>query len=161
MRTNKPESKSSTEPSLPELGCACATLRRCSRIVTQLYSNEMGDQLEPTQFALLSALHSHPGCGQAPLGRALGMDKTTLSRNLSLMNRNGWIEPASSGDLREKGYQLTVAGTKLLTASKPGWQRAQQKLRNELTADEWNVFVQAIDRVAAAAQKASSPSGRR
>jgi hypothetical protein len=40
-------------PGLPDLPCACATAPLLSRIVTQLYAEELRDQLEPSQFALL------------------------------------------------------------------------------------------------------------
>jgi DNA-binding MarR family transcriptional regulator len=122
---------------LPALDCACATVRRTARLVTQLYSREIGHGVEPTQFMLLSALQARPGLPQAPLGRALGLDKTTLSRNLRLMKRNGWIEPAITADPRERGYRLTGTGTRLLAATKPGWKRAQQKLRSAARTSDW------------------------
>jgi hypothetical protein len=59
--------KSAPNP-LPDLGCACANLRRAARLVTQLYSHEIGPEVEPAQFSLLLALHRIPGASQAPLG---------------------------------------------------------------------------------------------
>src|SRR5580704_11887816 len=95
--------KASSPPAtLPDIHCACAGIRRAARLVTQLYSHEMGWNAEPAQFSLLSALERHPGARQAPLGRALGLDKTTLSRNLKLMQRNGWVEAVPGKDRRER-----------------------------------------------------------
>jgi DNA-binding MarR family transcriptional regulator len=136
---------------LPDLPCACANLRRAARLVTQLYSQEMGPAIEPTQFALLSALEGRAGISQAALGRALGLDKTTLSRSLRLMQKNGWIEPASTGDRRERCFELTRAGEKLLAETKPGWQRAQAKLRATLGSKEWDAMRTAVSRSAEAA----------
>jgi DNA-binding MarR family transcriptional regulator len=137
--------------SLPDLDCACANLRRAARLVTQLYSHEIGTEVEPTQFSLLTALDRHPGASQAPLGRALGLDKTTMSRNLRLMQRNGWIELALTDDGRERGYRLTPAGEKIFSAAKPGWMRAQAKLRAGLRTGEWETLLKASGRVAEAA----------
>ena len=136
---------------LPDLGCACANIRRAARLVTQLYSHEMGSNLEPAQFSLLSALEYRPGASQAPLGHALGLDKTTMSRNLRLLRRNLWIEPAPTDDQRTRGFRLTPAGKKILATAKPGWVRAQTKLRAALKPGEWETMLSAIGRVAGAA----------
>lgn len=119
--------------------------------MTQLYSREMGHALEPSQFSMLSVLSRRPGATQASLGRALGMDKTTMSRNLRVMQKNAWIEPVLSDDLRERGFRLTAAGKKLLSGATPGWQRAQNKLRAALGGGDWDVMLQVFDRVATAA----------
>jgi len=143
---------------MPGLACACAGVRRAARLVTQLYASEMGTRLEPSQFALLFALSRQPGCSQAALGRALGFDKTTLSRNLRLLLRNGWIEIAKAGDQRERGCRLTTAGKQLLASTRPGWKRAQAKLRAALAEGEWESMLQMFDRVARAAWDARAQS---
>src|SRR5215469_9326929 len=76
---------------LPDISnCACATLRRAARLVTQLYDEELRLHLPASQFALLSAIKSRPECTQSMLARMLAFGKTTLSRNLALLRRNGW-----------------------------------------------------------------------
>src|SRR4051794_27997297 len=155
MMSKNPESN--TNP-LPDLPCACASLRRAARLVTQLYSHEMGENIEPAQFSLLSALDGHPGVSQAPLGRALGLDKTTMSRNLKVMERNGWIAPAGADDRRERGYRLTKAGEKIFAATKPGWLRAQAKLRAAMQPGEWESMWNIFGRVAEAALVAQDDS---
>ena len=96
-------------------------------------------------------LSHRPGASQAPLGRALGLDKTTMSRNLQLMQRNGWIEPARTDDRRERGFRFTAAGAQLLSATKPGWRRAQARLRTALNPGEWETMSKVFGRVAEAA----------
>jgi DNA-binding MarR family transcriptional regulator len=136
---------------LPDLVCACASIRRAARLVTQLYGHEMGRKMEPTQFAVLSALNRKPGARQSSLGRILGLDKTTMSRNLGVMHRNGWIEPARAEDPRERGYRLTRPGRKILAATHPAWARAQAKLRERLRPGEWETMMRLVDRVSQAA----------
>lgn len=141
--------------SLPDLQCACANLRRAARLVTQLYSLEMGSHIDPAQFALLSTLSHLPGTCQAPLGRILGLDKTTLSRNLSVLQRKGWISLNRSEDLREKVWYLTPAGEKILTDAKPGWQRAQARLHAAMSPAQWQSMSKIVGQVAEAAISAS------
>ena len=57
-----------------EFNCACAGVRRTARLVTQLYSQEMGNIVDPPQFTLLTILSHRPGATQVSLGRDLGMD---------------------------------------------------------------------------------------
>ena len=135
---------------LLDLNCACASVRRAARLVTQLYSHEMGS-VEPAQFSLLSVLSHLPGTTQASLGRALGLDKTTMSRNLRLMQKNDWIEPVLTDDHRERGYRLTPEGKRILAATRPGWARAQNKLRAVLKRGEWEAMFRVFNQVAAAA----------
>jgi DNA-binding MarR family transcriptional regulator len=151
--------KTPVSAGLPDLECACASVRRAARLVTVLFGREMGADIEPSQFSLLTALQRQPGCGQVSLGRALGLEKTTLSRNLRLMKKNGWIAPAVTGDLRERGYRLTSAGEKLLAAKTPAWKRAQAKLRAAMSdggtaGSEWEVAMKVFSSVAKAAQEA-------
>jgi DNA-binding MarR family transcriptional regulator len=149
----------------PEIECACAGVRRAARLVTQLYDGELRPGLQASQFALLSVLDKRPGLPQSVLGRALAFDKTTLSRNLSLMRKKLWIEPAPlaapGSDARERGFRLTVAGRKLLRAATPGWRRAQERLRSSMTAAEWDSMWQALRTLTAAASRAqNNPNNR-
>ncbi len=145
---------------LPDLDCACATIRRAARLVTQLYSREMVST-EPGQFALLCALSEHPAASRTAIGHVLGFDKTTLSRNLRLIEKNGWIELVSTEDHRERGYRLTAAGRQVLAESRSGWRRAQSKLRGALAPGEWETMLKMFGQVAGAALVAQHKSRKR
>jgi DNA-binding MarR family transcriptional regulator len=155
-----PESFEPLPHPLLELNCACASIRRTARLVTQLYSHEMGGAMEPAQFSLLSVLNRRPGATQTSLGRALGMDKTTASRNLRLMRKHGWIESDLTDDRRERRYHVTAAGKRILTATEPGWKRAQRKLRAALKPGEWEnmlTVLRHVDGAALAARREAMP----
>jgi DNA-binding MarR family transcriptional regulator len=122
------------------MDCACLAIRQAARMVTQFYGAELGGRLEIPQFGLLSMLDGRPGCPQVALARALNLDKTTLSRNLKLMEKNGWIARAKSDDLRERGFHLTAEGKKLLRAARPRWKRAQEKFQAAMGDGRWNAM---------------------
>jgi len=132
-----------------ELDCACLALRQAARMVTQFYGAELRGRLEILQFGLLSVLDRRSGCNQAALARELNLDKTTLSRNLKLMEKNGWIERNSSDDLRERGYRLTSAGKKLLQAARPGWKRAQARFQAAM-GGRWDEMWKLLDDITSA-----------
>jgi DNA-binding MarR family transcriptional regulator len=143
------------KPATTEFGCACSALRHASRLITQIYEEELREHLATPQFTLLSVLHALPGCNQATLARRLDFDKTTLSRNLKLLEKNGWIEHTASDDRRERGYRLTSAGAKVLAAAKPGWKRAQGRLRAAMTASQWETMWKTFGNITDAARRAS------
>ncbi|HEX3742289.1 MAG TPA: MarR family transcriptional regulator [Bryobacteraceae bacterium] len=138
---------------LREIDCACLALRQAARIVTQFYGAELHGRLEIPQFGLLSVLERRPGSNQAALARALNLDKTTLSRNLKLMEKNGWIERASSDDRRERGYRLSAEGNKLLRVARPAWKRAQEKFRAAM-GDRWDAMWSVLGDISDAAGSA-------
>ncbi len=136
-------------PPSSEVDCACLAIRQAARLVTQFYGVELGGSLEIPQFGLLSMLEKRPGCPQAGLARSLNLDKTTLSRNLKLMEKNGWIERAKSEDLRERGFHLTAEGKKLLHAARPKWKRAQERFHAAM-GPQWEAMWSVLGGIAEA-----------
>src|SRR5437016_12620191 len=97
--------------SLPLLACACASLRRTARVVTQLYETELqGTGLRATQFTLLQALEQLGAASRGALGRLLALDAATLSRMLPPLERAGWIRAAAGRDSRAVRWSPTPAG---------------------------------------------------
>jgi len=141
-------------PPLPLLACACASLRRTARVVTQLYETELqGTGLRATQFTLLQALEQMGGAAsQGALGRLLALDATTLSRTLPPLERAGWIRAAAGKDRREVRWSLTPAGRRRLAGALPAWERAQQRLRTGLPARHWRMLIEDLAAVGAAAR---------
>ena len=141
--------------SLPRLACACASLRRTARVVTQLYDTELqGTGLRATQFTLLQALEQMGAGSQGALGRLLALDATTLSRTLPPLERAGWIHAARGKDRREVRWNLTPAGRRRLASARPAWERAQERLRTGLRARHWKMLFEDLAAVAAAARTA-------
>jgi DNA-binding MarR family transcriptional regulator len=148
-RANHPSS------ALPDLDCVCATVRRAARLVTQLYDEELRTRLPASQFALLSAIDSHPGANQKLIARALAFDKTTLSRNLTLLERKGWIVQTDTTDQRERAFRMTPAGQARLAVARPAWKRAQDRLHSAMTGQQWQDTWTALRTLTNAAHHAS------
>ena len=137
-----------------EFACACATARLAARALTQLYDSALRDSgLEAPQFALLMTLAHHGPCTQSALGEHHALDKTTVSRNVRWLARQGWIRSAPGADRRVRELQLTAEGRRRLDAAKPAWRRAQEQLRGEMTAAEWKAMFAAFGAASAAARR--------
>ena len=140
---------------LTDLACACATARQVARALTQLYDRWLiGTGLEAPQFALLMTLDKHGAVSQAALGRRYALDKTTMSRNLKLFEREGWITASGADDKRERRFTITAAGHARLAAARPEWKKAQDHLRAGMTAKQWNAMFETFRIAARAAQAA-------
>src|SRR6266853_4049961 len=100
-----------TKPLTPSLPCMCASFRRASRTLTQLYEDALRPVgLRATQFTVLQALSLAGEVTQGKLGQILAMDSTTLTRTLNIMGRNGWIAKRRGSDRREWRMRLSRAG---------------------------------------------------
>ena len=137
------------------LPCACASLRRASRAVTQVYDQELrGSGLRVTQFTLLQALELSGNLTQGRLGELLSLDSTTLTRTLRPLLGRGWMRSLPGEDRRERHFQLTPAGRRQLQYARPGWERAQQRLQKVLGARGWQGMETILVGVTEAAQRA-------
>ena len=137
------------------LPCACASLRRASRAVTQLYDHELRESgLRVTQFTLLQVLEIGGNMTQGRLGELLSLDSTTLTRTLRPLLGKGWVRSLPGEDRRERHLQLTPAGRRQLESARPGWERAQQRLRQALGASSWENMQTVSVAVTGAAQRA-------
>jgi DNA-binding MarR family transcriptional regulator len=140
------------------LPCACATIRRASRAVTQLYDQWLGAHgIEAPQFALLAVLERLGESNQATMGQRFDLDKTTLSRNLKLLKQRGWIETLPGEDGRERRVRLTRAGRRQLAAARPAWKQAQAQMRAALSEHDWDTTLRVLNAITAAARRAQRP----
>src|SRR5438045_9550803 len=88
--------------------CACSSLRRASRAVTQHYEKHFrGSGLRATQFTILATLAQTGPLSISELSDQLGLDRTTLSRNFRLIEDKGWIAALGDDDPRVRKMALT------------------------------------------------------
>lgn len=113
----------------PGIGvCACANLRRTTRLVTQAYDAALKPAgLRATQFTALSVLANNPEIRQSDLAEILGMDGTTLTRNLQILLKAGWIRIDRAEDQRVRLISITEDGRQVLERAVPLWREVQAK----------------------------------
>jgi len=116
---------------LDPASCACFNIRKAARKVTQSYDRALAPAgLLATQFALLAVLARERGKDGIPmtrLAKRLGMDRTTLTRNLRVVERAKWVSVRAGEDPRERLVTLTAAGRKKFAAALPLWKDAQTR----------------------------------
>ncbi|MCP5110265.1 MAG: MarR family transcriptional regulator [bacterium] len=143
---------------LTALPCACATLRRAARSVTQLYDTQLRPSgLRATQFTILQALSLAGATPQGALGDILALDSTTLTRALKLLAKEGWIASDPGKDRRQRYWKLTPTGRQQLLRATPYWERAQLQLKNALSKTAWENLVRGADAATRAVRKTEMP----
>ncbi|UPK00518.1 MarR family winged helix-turn-helix transcriptional regulator [Bradyrhizobium sp. 170] len=117
-------------------GCFCLASRQAARKITRLYDSYMqGSGVRATQFTILSQLLLR---GEMPIGKLagfLGMERTTLSRNLTLLEGKGWISINAGEDPRARMIAITAQGRGVVRRGFPYWSKAQAHIGKILGAD--------------------------
>jgi len=124
-------------PVLPvdRLGCACTLIRRAARRMTQLYDDALAPTgLRITQYSLLANLDRRGPISMTDLAGVLGMDRTTLTRNVAPLERDGLLELRTAGHGRTKLATLSARGRRRLREAFPYWEQAQQRFGESLGA---------------------------
>lgn len=108
--------------------CLAVRVRLIGRAVTALYDDALETHgLSIAQVNLLAALGKIGPCPPVRLGEVLHLERSTVSRNLSLLRKHGWIEAVSSDAKGMREIALTRAGRKKIQSVMPAWRRAQEE----------------------------------
>ena len=106
--------------------CACAAARRRSRELTRFYQQAMrGSGLRGAQFTLLATLIQTGPLPATRLAGFLGLDRTTLTRNLGPLVRDGHVAIEAGADRRVHKVAITAKGADAARAAFPFWRKAQ------------------------------------
>jgi len=107
-------------------------VRKADRSLNRVYDEALRPaHLATTQFALLRNIERQPELPSlSDLARIMRMDRTTLSRNLHPLERDGFIAITSGPNRRIKLVALTPVGRAKITEALPLWQNVQDSVAN-------------------------------
>lgn len=132
-----------------ESACIAQALRRAARKVTRRYEEALRPVgLTMGQFSTLAALARPDPVALTVLAEQLGMDRTTLTRDLAPLERRGLVASSpSKEDRRVRGIALTDAGRSCLEKAAPLWRAAQAESGRRLAHAEWAAIREDLDRL--------------
>ena len=132
--------------------CVGSNLRRVARLVTHCYDARLRTSgLRLSQLDVLVALARRPGTTITALADQLSLDRTTLSRNLQPLEKQGLVESVPGRDRRTRRVSLSVAGSEKLAEAMPLWRAAYTHFLDAFGADRWAALLQELDQIAALA----------
>jgi len=122
----KPTNQTDTTDYRAAAGCFCLASRQAARKITRLYDSYMQNAgMRATQFTILVQLVLR---GEMPIGRlatVLSTERTTLTRNLGLLEQNNWISIRAGDDPRSRLVTITAQGRAAVRRGFPFWTQAQ------------------------------------
>jgi DNA-binding MarR family transcriptional regulator len=111
--------------------CLGYRTRKLARAVTRLYNDRLRPlDLNLTEMNLLAAIAAQGSVQPARLGRAMALEKSTLSRNSSRLVERGWVEVRDHPDGRGVLLTVTARGNEMLLRAVPAWEQAQQQAQS-------------------------------
>ena len=123
------------------LSCKCFKMRKASRVVTQFYDRKLKPAgIKITQFTILSMIATNEKRTLISLAEDLLMDRTTLTRGLSILLKEGFIMQVKAKDSRKKIMELTLKGHAALDKAIPLWLEAEDEIMDECKKFDFSVF---------------------
>jgi DNA-binding MarR family transcriptional regulator len=126
--------------------CACHRVRTAARAVTRAYDEALRPVgLRATQLSVLVAAAADDALSITALAKLMGMDRSTLTRNLRPLEADGLIAVGLEGWRRSRTLTITKKGRSRLREALPLWEKAQQTLRSKLGDRRWDVIRKDLD----------------
>lgn len=135
--------------------CACWHVRRASRVLSQIYDTHLRPVgIRSSQFGMLRCIEAAPNLCISHMARLLGMDQTTVTRNIETLERNGLVHTVyDTIDPRKKLVRLSDQGEKAVLKALPLWEEAQGQVMARMGAEKYRAFLESMEGISALAQE--------
>lgn len=119
--------------------CAAVRTLSAARAVTRHYDDALRSVgLTITQFTLLVTIAKVTPQSISEIGELLSMDRTSVSRNLSLLEREGLVTRGGEAKSRKRPVNLTPEGEAKLRDAYHHWQQAQDEIERKFDGSEFD-----------------------
>ena len=134
-------------------GCTCFRLRRTARRMTLIYDQYLAPSgLTLTQYSLLANLVRRDPPSVHDLAEVMGMDRTTVTRNLKPLLARGLLDLVRGEDRRSKLVAVTEDGQRTWDTARALWRAAQNDINRRLgdveTGELHRLLDQSFDKLA-------------
>ncbi len=120
-----------------DLKCLCIEVRNAAQALSRLYDAELAPAgISVTQLSQLNQVNQLGNPTLKALALATRLDRSTLGRNLRLMESQGLVTIAPGRDARTREVKLTRKGKRALNEGAPLWYRVQNTLSEKLGAEK-------------------------
>lgn len=117
--------------------CYCDLLRTAARKTTAIYDRHLAEVgLTLAQYKLLKKIERAGKLSISELATVCDLDRSTIGRNVQVLERHELVEEVSCGDGRRCMLRLTETGRQRFAAAAPLWQSAQTEIEAMLGADQ-------------------------
>lgn len=128
--------------------CICRLVRQAARSLTNAYDRALGPSgIKTTQYTVLSVLNRESSASIGELSELLGLDQTTTTRNLMVLEEAGLVTRVPHQDPRVKLLKLTAKGKQKRLAAEKCWQEVQSKVKSKVSATDWQAFQKVLNAI--------------
>jgi len=115
--------------------------------VTQRYDAALRPfGLRATQLPILTAAATGDGVPVAALADSLGMERTTLLRNVRPLIRRHLVDVRRAVGHRHDELRATAKGRALLARAYPAWRRVQDDVQAQIADPAWRLALNDLGR---------------
>ena len=133
--------------------CIGFNLRKATRSVSQLYDELLRPiGIRGTQYSLLVSLQMSGAITVTQLADNVVMDRTTLTRNLEVLEKQGYVEVMPGIDRRTRVATITQDGLAILDKAYPLWEQAQARVKEVMGGDELQSLLERLSALTQAIQ---------
>ena len=154
MNTDHSHTQQSAESTPADSPCNLFHLRRAARAVSRQYGAMMkSTDAQAPQFSVLFILSRAGALSITELASKMGMDRTSMSRNLLPMQAHGLVSLGAEGAARAREVTITQAGRAALDELMPLWRQAQAEFVEHLGEADTALLIELLSRVATIGSK--------
>lgn len=126
--------------------CLCIELRHAANAVTKQYDAALAPAgLNITQLSQLHRIQTLEQPTLKSLAEATGLDRSTLGRNMRVMEAHGLVRIEDGEDARTRNIRLTHRGREAYQQGIPLWFGVQSALMDTLGDDGFAVLTAALE----------------
>jgi DNA-binding MarR family transcriptional regulator len=142
--------------------CAAFALRKAARAVTNLYDVALQPTgVRSTQFAILVAVVRSQPVSIGSLSQLLLADRTTLTRSLGLMEKEGLLNISQRSTMRQRFVTLTEKGNDVLARSAPLWRKVQRRYVTAIGEEHWRRLQRELEKLSSVAMRMEQSRSRK
>lgn len=118
---------------MSETFCFCTKLRRTARIITALYDDALSPAgLTAAQFSLIRVISRIKQPTISAIAEATGLDRSTLGRNLRVLERGGLVSLGPGRDERTRVVEISEEGWRRMAMATPLWEDVQGRIAAQI-----------------------------
>ena len=128
--------------------CGLFHLRRAYRVAGKLYSDVLDHaDLDSSHFGILTTIAKNGPLSISDLANRVGLDRTTMSRNLKPLEQKRLVKIANASKGRARFIEITASGERVIKEALPHWRKAQKDFRTLIGDKDMNELINILDRV--------------
>lgn len=129
--------------------CLIMNTRMAARAVTRRADRKLrGFGVTAAQFNILGVLSEDSAASITEMAADLAMDRTTLSRNLAVLERRKLVSTGTGEHARMRRIELTLEGRRIFESILPEWRRSQEELRSLLANPDFQTIIDGLRHLA-------------